>query len=164
MHIVGASMSDGTISSQWWADWIKVLYEFHSVIDGPKDQDNLSRCLELEVDIKGCSVTPRYNYVAEELKTKLRISDRMQEAGRYVLTGAHLMGGAVTKKRIGGRLPTAHLQFGHRKNLMKTWTPYRQRVDLTEEARMIFQYLLWSMDEILLLDIGTSYKELEHES
>lgn len=162
MHLVGGAMSDGTISAQWWTDWLRALYQFHSIIDGSEESDDLSRCLELEVDLKACTPSPRYNCMADELMVKLDESERMREAGRYVLTGAHLMGGAVTKKRIGGRLPTAHLHFGNRKDLMKVWTPYRERIDLTDEARTIFQYLLWIMDEILLLDIGTSFKELEH--
>jgi len=160
MHLVGGAMSDGTIPSQWWADWLSALYEFHSIMDGPEESDELSRCMELEVDLKACSAIPRYNRMADELVLELEESERMREAGRYVLTGAHLMGGAVTKKRIGGRLPTAHLQFGNRKELMRVWKPYRQRIDLTDEARLIFQYLLWIMDEILLNDIGTSYNEI----
>ena len=163
MHLVGGSMSDGTISAQWWADWLAALYEFHSIIDGPTYVDSLARTLELEVDLNGCPAVSRYNCMADELMHRLDDSKRHREAARYVLTGAHLMGGAVTKKRIGGRLPTAHLQFGNRRELMEVWKPYRQRVDLTDEAREIFQYLLWIMDEILLNDIGTSYKELESD-
>lgn len=160
IHLVGGAMSDGGISAQWWADWLNALYMFHVIIDGPVEEDLLSRTLELEVDLKGCSVEPRHNCIADELVSKLNKSKDMREAGRYVLTGAHLMGGAVTKKRIRGRLPTAHLQFGNRKELMSIWSPYRQRIELTDEARTIFQYLLWTMDEILLLDIGTSHQEM----
>lgn len=163
MHLVGGSMADGTISAQWWTDWIHGLYMFHSEMDGDGIGDPLSRCVELEVDLKASSVSPRENCIANLLASRLAECPRMREAGRYVLTGAHLMGGAVTKKRIGGRLPTAHLHFGNRKELMKIWTPYRERVDLTDEAREIFQHLLWSMDEILLLDIRTSFKEFEDE-
>lgn len=164
MHPVGGAMSDGTISPQWWTDWLRALYQFHSIIDGPEDSDDLSRCLELEVDLKACIAMPRYNCMADELMARLDESERMREAGRYVLTGAHLMGGAVTKKRIGGRLPTAHLHFGNRKELMKVWTPYREMTDLTDEARENFQYLLWIMDEILLLDIGASFKDFENDN
>lgn len=155
MHPVGSAMSDGTISAQWWADWIQALHIFHTEIDGDELSDPLARCLELEVDLKGCSVPPRPNCMADKLGLKLSKSAKMREAGRYVLTGAHLMGGAVTKKRIGGRLPTAHLQFGNRKELMTLWTPYRERIDLAEDAREIFQYLLWTMDEITKLDVET---------
>lgn len=34
MHLVGGAMSDGTISAQWWTDWLNGLYQFHTVIDG----------------------------------------------------------------------------------------------------------------------------------
>lgn len=161
MHPVGGAMSDGSIHEQWWADWLLALYQFHSIIDHSAHDNSLARVDELCVDIKGCSREPRFNAMADELTARFTNSESLREAGRYVLTGAHLMGGAVTKKRIGYRLPTAHLQFGNRKLLMKEWKPYRYRTELTNEARLIFQYLLWTMDEILLNDIGTSYSMLE---
>jgi len=160
MHLVGGAMSDGSIHEQWWADWLNALYQFHVVIDYPVDGNPLARVDELRTDIKGCSRKPRSNDMADELTARLSDSESLREAGIYVLTGAHLMGGAVTKKRIGGRLPTAHLHFGNRKSLMEEWKPYRYRTELTDESRTIFQYLLWTMDEILLNDIGTSFKEL----
>jgi len=163
MHLVGGAMSDGSINEQWWVDWLSALYQFHVVIDYPVNDNPLARIDELGIDIKSCSRKPRFNVMADELTTQLSNSKSLCEAGIYVLAGAHLMGGAVTKKRIGGRLPTAHLQFGKRKDLMQKWKPYRYRVDLVAEARLIFQYLLWTMDEILLTDIGTSFKEIENE-
>lgn len=161
-HLVGGSMADGTISKQWWTDWLNALYLIHLQIDGNPSDDDLSRLDELCVDLKASPVEPRYNCVAEELALKLKESEQMRQAARYVITGAHLMGGQVTRKRIAGRLPSAHLHYGNRKTLVEKWSPLRQRVELTKEAREIFQYLLWIMDEILLLDIGTSFKEIEN--
>jgi len=153
-HLVGGAMADGTISKQWWADWLSTLYQIHRVIDGDPELDGLSRLQELDVDLKASPADPRYNYVTRELVKKLEESERHRTAARYVITGAHLMGGQVTRKRIAGRLPSAHLHYGNRKNLVAEWSPLRERVDLTDEAREIFQYLLWIMDEMLLHDIG----------
>ena len=157
-HLVGGSMADGTIPKQWWADWLLALYQIHEEIDGDPEVDKLSRTQELEVDLKASPVCSRFNYTANELTDKLYNSERHRIAARYVITGAHLMGGQVTRKRIAGRLPSAHLHYGNRKSLVSEWSPLRQRTDLTDEAREIFQYLLWIMDEILLHDIGESAK------
>ena len=158
-HLVGGAMADGTISKQWWADWLLVLYQIHCEIDGGPNDDELSRTQELEVDLKASPVYSRFNHTANELIEKLRNSERHRTAARYVITGAHLMGGQVTRKRIAGRLPSAHLHYGNRRNLVAEWSPLRERVDLTDEAREIFQYLLWIMDEILLHDIGEGQEQ-----
>jgi hypothetical protein len=162
LHPVGGSMSDGSILKQWWADWLSALYQIHRVIDGDSDIDDLSRIQELNVDLKACSINPRYNCITRELVKKLKESERYRMAARYVITGAHLMGGQVTRKRIAGRLPSAHLHYGNRKQLMNEWLPYRQKTELTQEARRIFQYLLWIMDEILMNDIDVSFKDFEN--
>ena len=157
MHLVGGSMSDGTIDKQWWADWLLALYQIHLHIDGDRDEDMLSRTKELEVDIKGSLTQPRENNSSQELANVLQRSEKHRLAARYVITGAHLMGGQVTRKRIAGKLPCAHLHYGNRKELVKEWSPLRNRVDLTEPAREIFQYLLWIMDEILIRDMGKDF-------
>ena len=72
------------------------------------------------------------------------------------------MGGQVTRKRIAGRLPSAHLHYGDRKRLVEQWSPYRQMVELTHEAREVFQYLLWIMDEILMNDVDISFKDFKN--
>lgn len=94
-HLVGGSMADGTISKQWWADWIESLRMIHLAIDGDPHMDPLSRIVELDVDVRGSVATPRYNVIADELSNRLMSSERMIDAARYVITGAHLMGGQV---------------------------------------------------------------------
>ena len=151
-HAVGGAMSDGSISKQWWADWLQALYQIHLEIDGDREEDMLSRVKELEVDIKGSLAEPRSNASADLLQHLLRSSEKHRLAARYVITGAHLMGGQVTRQRIAGKLPCAHLHYGNRKELMNYWSPLRERVDLTDEARDIFQNLLYIMDDIVKMD------------
>ena len=157
MHLVGGSMSDGTIDKQWWADWLLALYQIHMEIDDDRNEDMLSRVKQLEVDIKGSTVEPRENHVSQELATFIHNSPELRIAARYVITGAHLMGGQVIRKRIAGRLPCAHLHYGNRKALIEEWSPLRQRTDLTDAAREIFQHLLWIMDEVLIRDLGRDF-------
>ena len=157
MHLVGGAMSDGTVIKQWWADWLHALYLIHLEIDGDPRDDLLARFEEIEIDIKGSPVSPRGTVIGQELADKLHENEKLRLAARYVITGAHLMGGQVMRKRIAGRLPCAHLHHGHRKELIKEWSPLRKRTDLTPEAREVFQYLLWIMDEILIKDLGPDF-------
>jgi hypothetical protein len=65
----------------------------------------------------------------------------------YVLTGAHLMGGEIMRRRLEG-FPTLHLEWDDRKESIAVLQSYRTRDDITEEARGCFQALLNVMDEI----------------
>jgi len=151
-HPVGASMSDGTISKQWWSDWLNALLMAHEVID-PDIDERLWRKDELRIDVKGSAVEPRPNTQAEAFAEQLRQRPQLREAARYALTGAHLMGGQVTRVRLGARLPNAHLHFRDRKEISEIWKPYRERTELADDAREVFDWLLKIMDEILALDV-----------
>jgi len=147
-HKVGASMSRGDIGEQWWADWLECLKLIHEVID-QKATDNL-KCYDAIVqDIKYSSKVPRRNHAAEQLAKELKENDDLVDAAQYVITGAHLMGGAVMKKAIGDRLPKNHLAKSNREAIVNDWLPYRDRVDLGEEARHVFRSLIKIMDEIV---------------
>lgn len=150
-HPVGASMSRGDVPAQWWADWLYSLFRIHRIIDA--DIDPSLQCADrLEADIKATSVDPRKNLPAVSFCEKLKGDENLRTAAHYVLTGAHLMGGQVMKKTIGDRLPTLHLQMDNRKEVLNIWKPYRERVDVAEEARIVFRALLDIMDEIVALD------------
>jgi hypothetical protein len=144
-------MSDGSIGKQWWADWLGALLMFHEIID-PEIDERLWRKEELKIDLKNSSVAPRMNYQAQLFAEELEKRPDLRDAARYVLTGAHIMGGQITRFRVGDRLPSAHLYFGDRKAVYEIWKPYRERTDLTQNAREVFDWLLKVMDEILLLD------------
>jgi hypothetical protein len=152
-HTVGAAMSRGDISEQWWADWLGALHLIHSEID-PEIDKRAQRTRELEMDISECDVAPRPNHAAQRLARDLSQSKKLREAAYYVITGAHLMGGQVMRVTLKGRVPDAHLQIEDRKELVELWSPMRQREDLVEEARSIFSGLLDIMDEILERDEG----------
>ena len=84
--------------------------------------------------------------VAKEYSATL--NDEKSIAGAaYVLTGAHLMGGEVMRKRLIG-YPTKHLEWGDRKLALKELNILRSREDVVEQARSCFSALLRIMDEI----------------
>jgi hypothetical protein len=65
----------------------------------------------------------------------------------YVLTGAHLMGGEIMRRRLVG-YPTTHLEWDDRKAAIVELNKFREREDIVEESRKCFQALLKIMDEI----------------
>lgn len=146
-HPVGAKMSDGTIGKQWWSDWLGALLAAHEVID-PDIDERLWRKDQLKVDVLCSAVPPRENFQVNAFVEELGERPNLREAARYVLTGAHLMGGQVTRVRIGSRLPNAHLHFKDRKEVSEIWKPYRERNELSDDAREVFHWLLKIMDEI----------------
>lgn len=65
----------------------------------------------------------------------------------YVLTGAHLMGGEIMRRRLDG-FPTKRLEWDDRKAALAVLQSMRGRDDLADAARACFSALLASMDEI----------------
>lgn len=144
-HPVGGAMASGKPPIEWYAGWLHALHMIHSTLDNhmPKSAHRVS---ELEQDLKACGFsisTPesaiRY---AESLTTQLDI-----DGAAYVLTGAHLMGGEIMRRRLEG-YPTAHLLWEDRKETLSYLLELRDREELTEPAIKCFQALLDSMDEI----------------
>lgn len=146
-HPVGASMSRGDVDEQWWADWVHALLLAHEVID-PEVAEPLRASEKLEMDLEMSRYQPRANPSAEAFAEALQSNPHLREAAVYVLTGAHLMGGQVMRKTIGDRLPTKHLQLADRKAMAEIWSPIRERVDIAEEARAVFRWLLDIMETI----------------
>jgi len=145
-HPVGAAMADGTISPQWWADWLGALFIIHSAID-PFLPDSMRRTKQIAADLAQLNVQPHLSQAA--IKYVSDMSDKKRQAATYVFTGAHLMGGAITAKAVGDRLPTEHLQWDNRKEVVQLWKPLRDRSDLAEESRGAFEAVLKICEEIL---------------
>lgn len=150
-HEVGAAMSRGDISDQWWADWLGALQLIHMEIDYEVPR-KARRTNQLIADIENSRVRPRANQAALKLGRDLGFSRRLREAAYYVVTGAHLMGGQVMRKTLKGKVPDSHLYIGDREALVADWSPMRDRSDLVAEARSIFAALLDIMDEIVKRD------------
>lgn len=150
-HPVGAAMSRGDVSEQWWVDWLSALYFIHLVVD-PDVPRPVRRVNAVAADIGACRVFPRPNMAVQRLHRDLARNPKLREAAYYVITGAHLMGGQVMRVTMKGRLPDSHLHIENRKEWIDVWSPMRSRADLVEEARSIFQALLYIMDEIVERD------------
>lgn len=143
-HDVGAAMASGQPPIQWYTDWVRSLLEIHSVIDihYPVVINRIDKLkLDLENLTKPNDLVVAKQY-AESLKTEKDIAGTA-----YVLTGAHLMGGAVMKKRLTD-YPTKHLEWEDRKQALKVLNTLRSREDVIQEAKNCFATLLEIMDEI----------------
>ena len=150
-HPVGAAMSRGDINEQWWVDWLSALYFIHLAVD-PDVPEPLRRTNQVATDIGGCKMFPRPNLAVQRLHRDLLKNPELREGAYYVITGAHLMGGQVMRVTMKGRLPDSHLHIDDRKHWIELWSPLRKREDLVEEARAVFQALLYIMDEIMERD------------
>ena len=146
---LGAAMAQGSISEQWWADWLSALYTIHSTIDYFLPVE-LRRTHELVQDLFELNVQPRPLHKPSEYILYMNIEDI--EGATYVFTGAHLMGGAITAKAIGDRLPKNHLLWDDRKKVIELWSPLRDRIDLEESANKAFKAVIDICDEIEDLD------------
>jgi len=144
-HAVGAAMSSGEPPLTWYVGWLETLRVIHSTIDNhmPRSAHRLN---EIEKDLRACGISVSIPDTAIEyansLKTKLDI-----DGAAYVLTGAHLMGGEIMRRRLEG-YPTEHLVWDDRKETLSYLLELRDRVELTDSAIKCFQALLDSMDEI----------------
>ena len=145
-HPVGAAMADGTISKEWWADWLGALFIVHSAID-PHLPTPMRRTRQIAADLAALDAQPHLS--REALRFVDGMSDAQREAATYVFTGAHLMGGAITAKAVGDRLPTEHLQWESRQEVVQMWKPLRERTDLADESRGAFDAVLKICEEIL---------------
>jgi len=143
-HDVGSAMATGEPPIQWYTDWVKALFEIHSVID-MHYSDSINRTERLKLDLDELK-RPNDLIVAKEYAKKLK-TEKQIAGTAYVLTGAHLMGGAVMKKRLID-YPTNHLDWENRKEALKELNKLRSREDVIQEAKDCFATLLEIMDEI----------------
>lgn len=143
-HPVGAAMSSGKPPMIWYAAWVKALLQIHSHMD-PHAPECIRRTDRL---IKDCESAGNVDEIAAA-RDYIRTLDNSNAltGALYVLTGAHLMGGEIMRRRLEG-YPTTHLEWEDRKDALAELQILRTRGDLGEEARACFAALLSVMDEI----------------
>ncbi len=137
-------MSSGKPPMIWYTAWVKALLQIHSHID-PHAPECIHRTDRLVKDIELLGDVPELA-TANEYTLTLDNANAITGA-LYVLTGAHLMGGEIMRRRLEG-YPTAHLSWDDRKDALAELQILRTRGDLGEEARACFAALLSVMDEI----------------
>jgi heme oxygenase len=145
-HPIGAAMADGTISELWWGNWIQALLTIHTELDKHLPE-SMHRVSQLKLDLAELSFVPRDNQAAKNYVSTLTNTNSI-EAAAYVFTGAHLMGGAVTDRALGGRLPSNHLRWSDRQQSLSDWKPLRTKIELKEEAGRAFKTVIAILDEI----------------
>lgn len=144
-HRVGGAMATGKPHRIWYASWLVALHQIHSVID-PHMPDCLNRTDRLIEDINDMHFElPKLEQAT--VYTLSLIDEKRIAGAAYVLTGAHLMGGEIMRRRLEG-FPTKHLEWDDRKEAIAILQQYRTRDDIGEEAKDCFRALLTIMDEI----------------
>ena len=145
-HPVGAAMADGTISADWWSLWCAALLPVHAILD-LHSPASIHRTAELISDLHAGPVVPISQEALAYART-LTTPDAIDGAV-YVFTGAHLMGGAVIAKRVGDRLPCAHLHWADRRQAIADWSPLRGRWQLQAQADAAFSAIGRIMEDIV---------------
>lgn len=145
-HPVGAAMASGKPPREWYAGWVRALLQIHERVD-PFVSPVVRRCDNLRADLAalGGDQVPR-NAAAQKYADSLD-DESLRSGAAYVLTGAHLMGGEIMRRRLEG-YPTRHLEWDDRKTALAELGLLRQRPDVVGPARLCFGALLAAMDEI----------------
>jgi len=144
-HPVGASMAAGNPHKDDYADWLMTLFFIHLKID-PHMEDCAWKTKAILKDIESNEVIPKapisvIKWFNEDL-------DENQIGGfSYVLTGAHLMGGEIMRRRLQG-YPTSHLEWNDRKEALAYLQTLRDREEFTVGALQCFELLYNAMEEI----------------
>lgn len=146
-HPVGAAMADGSISERWWCDWLGALRVVHAALD-PHLPAALHRVHQIDADLAVMApMQPAVGHAphlfAGSLTTHLAIT-----GAAYVFTGAHLFGGALTARALGGRLPASHLLWVDRQDALRIWRPMRDAIEAELYACSAFSAVLAIMDGI----------------
>jgi hypothetical protein len=146
-HAVGGAMATGKPPRIWYKAWLMALYQIHSAVD-PSVPKCIGRTMRIFKDLQGMDNEPEVKLFKSAADYVASLDNEKSIAGAaYVLTGAHLMGGEIMRRRLEG-FPTLHLEWDDRKEAIAVLQTYRTRDDITEEARACFQALLNVMDEI----------------
>jgi hypothetical protein len=146
-HGVGAAMASGAPPAEWYTQWLQALHTIHSVVD-PTLHPVLHRVKRLEQDIEAMKIDVPQSNAAAQYAQSLTTDEALAGAA-YVLTGAHLMGGEIMRRRLTG-YPTTHLEWDDRNIALAELKTLRSRPDIAEPARACFAALLAVMDEILV--------------
>jgi len=144
-HPVGAAMASGKPPAVWYADWLQALHQLHVVVDSVLPLE-LGRIDRLDADLVASGAVATRSIAADKYTYTLN-NELSLEGAAYVLTGAHLMGGELMRRRLEG-YPTSHLEWDDRKVGLAWLKPVRERADLAQAARDCFAALLSIMDEI----------------
>ena len=144
-HPVGAAMAAGTPPAAWYADWLMALRQLHEVVDATLPPA-LGRVGRLTDDLLAGAVPAQLSEAAQVYAATLTNEPALAGAA-YVLTGAHLMGGEIMRRRLAG-FATRHLEWEDRKDGLAWLKPVRERADIAQQARDCFAVLLAIMDEI----------------
>lgn len=147
-HTVGGAMATGNPPKIWYKAWMLALYQIHCVVD-PHMPECIGRANRLFKDIQNMDEGLRIKLMTEAsgYASTLLNNEKAIAGAAYVLTGAHLMGGEIMRRRLEG-FPTLHLEWDDRKEALAVLQTLRTRDDITQEARDCFQALLRIMDEI----------------
>jgi heme oxygenase len=145
-HPVGGVMAVGKPPKIWYRAWLQVLLQLHEVVDQHLPS-TVHRVERIQRDISALNITVEPVQAAQQYAATLTNAMAIGGAA-YVLTGAHLMGGEIMRRRLEG-FPTEHLCWDSRPEALKCLTQLRESPDVIQPARDCFQALLDSMDEIL---------------
>jgi hypothetical protein len=145
-HPVGGVMAVGKPPAIWYAAWLQVLLQLHEVVDQHLPS-TVHRVDRIKKDIATLGITVEPIKAAKSYANTLNNSTAIVGAA-YVLTGAHLMGGEIMRRRLEG-FPTEHLSWDSRPEALKCLTQLRESPEVIQPARDCFKCLLDSMDEIL---------------
>ena len=144
-HPVGAAMASGSPPMEWYANWLSALYTIHFEVDKYVPA-LLSRTDKIQNDIVNTNLAVNIIREANTYVNSLK-NEKDLAGAAYVLTGAHLMGGEIMRRRLIG-YPTSHLEWDDRKAAIAELMKFRERADIVEESRNCFNALLKIMDEI----------------
>jgi hypothetical protein len=144
-HPVGAAMASGKPPRAWYAAWLAGLEIIHRATD-PTLPLILRRVERLRRDLDALEWLPVPICPAEDYAASLTTEPALAGAS-YVLTGAHLMGGEVMRRRLDG-YPTEHLLWTDRAAAVAELRLMRERADIALPARDCFAALLRLMDWI----------------
>jgi hypothetical protein len=144
-HRVGGAMATGKPPLLWYAAWLVAIHQIHAIVDThiPTVLNRTDRLLE-DITSTGYKLPPS---AAATTYIDSLIDEKRISGAAYVLTGAHLMGGEIMRRRLIG-FPTKHLEWDDRKEAISILQQYRTRSDISEEAKDCFRALLAIMDEI----------------
>jgi heme oxygenase len=145
-HPVGAAMASGKPPKQWYSSWLEMLYQYHYALD-PHLPESVHRAERLSQDMISMDTPIEKSDVAKQYAATL-VDEKSIAGASYVLTGAHLMGGEVMRRRLDG-YPVKHLEWDDRKIALSVLQTLRVRTDISKEARDCFKALLDGMDEIV---------------
>ena len=144
-HAVGAAMASGNPPRQWYAAWLTALHQIHGALDASLPEP-LRRVDLLALDMAAMGLPTAPLKAAADYAAQLGNEAALAGAG-YVLTGAHLMGGEIMRRRLEG-FPTQHLTWRDRKLALVDLQAMRARKGIAPDALACFAALLAVMDEI----------------